>query len=251
MTMEAVHALSADSEALLAAAATFTEDDWSNPSGCSGWSVRDVFVHLDNLFRLITDPASLPQHDRAAGTEATQDTLVAARRGESSAEVLAAYRASAAAALGVLATLQEAHDPVDLGDLGTHPTHLVANAYAFDHFTHIRADLLAPLGPLSHRAPPADALRLGPAIDWMVAGIPQMNAAELAAVRAPVQLTLTGPAGRTVQFLGDGDPVANVTSSTADFVLWGTKRRAWQQSAVEISGDESVGAAFCEALHVF
>lgn len=251
MTMEAVHALRADSEALLAAAASFTEDDWSAASGCAGWSVRDVFIHLDNLFRLVTDPSSLPQPDPAEGTEQTQQRLVEDRRGQSSADVLDAYRSSSKAALDVLQVLQDVHDPIDLGDLGKHPTHLAANAYAFDHYTHIRADLLAPIGPLAHPAPPADGLRLAAAMDWMVAGAPQMNAADLAAVRGPVTLTLTGPAARTVQFLGDGDPVATVTSSTADFVLWGTRRRAWRGMAVDITGDQAMGAAFCDALHVF
>jgi uncharacterized protein (TIGR03083 family) len=250
MTVEAVHALRADSEALLAAAASFTEDDWATASGCAGWSVRDVFIHLDNLFRLVTDPSSLPQVDPAAGTEQTQHRLVEDRRGQSSAATLDAYRTSAAAALTVLEALQAVNDPIDLGDLGKHPTHMVANAYAFDHFTHIRADLLGPIGPLSAPAPPADAVRLGAVVDWMVAGAPQMNASALAEVHGPVSLTLTGPAARTVQFLGEGEPAAAVTSSTADFVLCATRRRPWREMAVEVTGDHTAAAAFCDALHV-
>jgi len=250
MTREAVQALRADSEALLAAAETFTPDDWSAASGCTGWSIRDVFIHLDNLFRLVTDPSSLPRADPADGTEQTQQKLVESRRGRSNAETLEMYRNTSAAALNVLEMLQDNEEPIDLGDLGKHPTHMVPNAFAFDHFTHIRADVLGPLGPLATSAPPADALRLGAALDWMVAGIPQMNATALATVHGPVTLTLTGPAGRTVQLLGDGNPVASVTSSGFDFVLWGTQRRPWPQMAVEISGDQEVGAAFCDALHV-
>jgi len=250
MTVEAVHALRSDSEALLAAAASFTEDDWTAASGCAGWSVRDVFIHLDNLFRLVTDPSSLPLPDPADGTEQTQNKLVEVRQGEPSVAVLDAYRTSSTAALIVLEALQGIDDPIDLGDLGKHPTHMVANAYAFDHFTHIRADVLGPIGPLSMLAPPADAPRLGATLDWMVAGVPQMNAAALADVSGPVSLSLTGIAARTVQFLGEGDPVASVTSSTADFVLWATRRRAWREMAVDISGDEAGGAAFCDALHV-
>lgn len=250
MTREAVHALRADSEALLAAASSFGDDEWSAASGCAGWSIRDVFIHLDNLFRLVTDPASLPQPDPADDTEQTQHKLVERRRGGSNAETLEAYRNSSIAAFGVLDALQDIEDPIDLGDLGKHPTHLVANAYAFDHFTHIRADVLGPLGPLTASAPPADELRLAAALDWMVAGVPQMNSTALAAVRGPVSLLLTGPAGRTVQFLGDGDPVASVTSSGFDFVLWGTQRRPWREMAIEISGDQSAAAGFCDALHV-
>jgi uncharacterized protein (TIGR03083 family) len=251
MTMEAVHALRADSEALLAAADAFTEQDWSTPSGCAGWTVQDVFVHLDNLFLLVTDPSSLPQTDPSAGVEAVQDTLVELRRGESSADVLGRYRQSSAAALSVLEMLQGNDAPVDLGDLGKHPTHLIANAYSFDHYTHIRADLLGPLGPLAPVAPAADELRLAPALDWMIAGAPQMNADALARVGGPIALTLTGPGARTVQFLGEGEPVASVTSSSTDFVLWGTRRQPWRDMRVEIAGDQNAGAAFCDALHVF
>jgi hypothetical protein len=84
----------------------------------------------------------------------------------------------------------------------------------------------------------------------MIAGAPQMNASALAGVTGPVSLTLTGPAARTVQFLGDGDPVASVTSSADDFVLWATRRRPWREMAVDVAGDQTAGAAFCDALHV-
>ena len=204
----------------------------------------------DNLFRLVTDPASLPRTDASDGTEATQHKLVEARRGRASVDVLEGYRATAASALAVLETLQGIDDPIDLGDLGKHPTHLVANAFAFDHYTHIRADVLGPIGPLDSLAPPADTLRLGAALDWMIAGFPQMNAEALSAVAGPVSVTLTGPAARTQRFLGEGDPVASVTSSSEAFVLWATRRRPWRDSDVVIAGDMEVGAAFCDALHV-
>lgn len=43
---------------------------------------------------------------------------------------------------------------MDLGDLGTHPMDLIANAFAFDHYTHIRVDVLAPGGPVDRPVPP-------------------------------------------------------------------------------------------------
>jgi uncharacterized protein (TIGR03083 family) len=251
MTMQAVQALRADSEALLATAESFTSDDWATPSGCATWSVQDVFTHLINLFLLVVDPTALPSVGANAGTEETQQRMVEARRDLSPAEVLEQYRETSAAALTVLELLQGNEAPLDLGDLGTHPMHLAANAYAFDHYTHIRADLFAPIGPLPHRAPPADDLRLGAALDWMIAGAPQMNSEALAHVGGPVSVTLTGPGGRSVQLLGDGEPVATIESSSADFVLWGTKRRSWRDMPVTICGDQVAGAAFCDALHLY
>ena len=37
---------------------------------------------------------------------------------------------------------------VALADLGTYQMHWLANAYCFDHYCHLRHDLLAPGGPV-------------------------------------------------------------------------------------------------------
>lgn len=262
MTTAAITALRSDHQALADTAATFTSEDWATPSGCDGWAVRDVVAHMTQLFRLLVDPASLPAPDPAS-TERTQDRYVDALRDVGPGEILDDYRTLGDQAIGVLEGLQDSEKPTDLGDLGTHPRHLIANAYAFDHYTHIRVDLLAPLGPLPHGAPPVDEQHLTPAIDWMVAGLPQMDAAALAWLDAPLTLELTGPGGRTVH-IGPGtdgrvgassgpgaDPVASVTSSTADLVLWGTRRRDWRDLDVRLGGDTTAAARFCDAVHVF
>src|SRR5436853_101992 len=72
---------------------------------------------------------------------------------------------------------QEVDDTIALGDLGTHPLHLVANAFAFDHYSHLRVDLLAPGGPLERPAPPVTGDQLAAVADWILAGIPQMSPA--------------------------------------------------------------------------
>lgn len=142
--------------------------------------------------------------------------------------------------------------PMDLGDLGTYPMGMIANAFSFDHYTHLRADIFGPVGPLG-TAPESDALRLGPAMDWMVAGIPQMCTEALASIPSPVTLDLTGPGGRTVTFPADapGDSVATVTTPTTDFVLWGTKRRDWRELDVALDGDVEIATGFCDAIRVF
>ena len=61
------------------------------------------------------------------------------------------YRTVSSDAIGQLAELQTQDFEVPLGDLGTYPAWLLPNAFAFDHYTHIRADLFA---PAVHLAPP-------------------------------------------------------------------------------------------------
>jgi uncharacterized protein (TIGR03083 family) len=250
MTVRAIEALRADHGALVAAAERFTDDDWATPSGCDGWAVRDVVAHMAQLFRQMVDPGSLPPPD-PAGTEATQERFVDAVRDVAPERILADYRELTAAALPILERLQGRDEPLDLGDLGTHPRHLLANAYSFDHFTHIRADVFGPWGPLPQPAPPADEVRVGAALDWMLPGARQMNRVALDGLEAAVSLVLTGPAATSAVYGPEGGPAATVTSSSTDFVLWGTKRRSWRDLAVTITGDAELGARFCDAVHVF
>ena len=248
MTTAAVDALRADHEAFAALAASLSPDEWASPSACAGWTVRDVLGHLTQLFRQVADPASLPPGDPAGNGERTQDIWVEAIRDQPAGQVLADYRRLGEQVLATLEGLQGNDTPIALGDLGTHPLHLVANAFAFDHYTHIRADLLAPEGPLDHPAPPAAGDHLGAVADWIVAGMPQMSPA---AVTRPIGLELTGPGGRRVHLGPDGEAVATVTSSIDDLVRWSTGRRSWKELDVRIAGDSAAATHFCETVHVF
>jgi uncharacterized protein (TIGR03083 family) len=248
MTTAAVDALRADHEAFAALAATLTADEWAAPSGCAGWTVRDLLGHFTQLWRQVVEPTALPPGDPSGNGERTQDIWVDAVRHEPVEQVLADYRRLGEQTLAALGTLQGNDDPIDLGDLGTHPLHLIANAFTFDHYTHIRADLLAPDGPLEHPAPPAGADHLGAVADWIVAGIPQMSPA---AVTRPLRLELTGPGGRTARLGPEGEPVATVTSSIDDLVRWSTGRRSWKELDVEIAGDSAAATHFVETVHVF
>ena len=248
MTPAAIEALRADHTAFAEMASTFSETEWTAPSGCEGWAVRDVVGHMTQLFRQVVDPASLPPGDESGSTERTQDRWVEALRDVPVEDVLADYRSLGEQAIAALDGIQGVESTMDLGDLGTHPMHLIANAFSFDHYTHIRVDVLAPSGPIDRPAPPADERHLAAAADWIVAGIPQMSPA---AVTAPIDLVLTGPGGRTAHLGPEGDAVATVTSSIADLVLWSTGRRPWRELDVSIDGDIEAGARFCDDVHVF
>jgi hypothetical protein len=91
----------------------------------------------------------------------------------------------------------------------------------------------------------------------MLAGLPQMCAADLAGkLDAPINLVLSGPGGGEYVLSSGGvtpgrDPsaAATVSSSAADFVLWGTQRRPWK-SYVSVEGDEHAAAAVLDAINI-
>jgi len=138
--------------------------------------------------------------------------------------------------------------------------HQLADAYAFDHYCHLRIDLLAPRGPIERAVPAADATRIGPAVRWMITGMPQMQQNLGASLSAPIVLVLTGPGGGEWTIAPSGSDivvtagasdtaVATVSSSGHDFVDWGTQRSNWRGHC-SVTGDESVVARFLDALNI-
>lgn len=261
MTKQAMAGLEADHKAILDLAATLTPEEWEAPSSCEGWRVQDVIAHLSATFSALVDRGSLPETPADEPLERQQDRFVDALRALSSAEILERYRALGEQALTVLAGLQDNDTVIPLGDLGSHPLHLLANTFAFDHYTHLRIDLLQPFGPLDRQAPDADADHLSAVTDWMLAGLPQMSADRLAPLGTTVNLVIEGPGGRTVAARSTGtdvsidegaasDAVATVTTTVPELVRWGTRRADWRD-LVRIEGDEAAAAAFCAAFHVF
>jgi hypothetical protein len=152
---------------------------------------------------------------------------------------VADYEAVSAQAIDRLAGLEDQDFELPLGDLGTYPASVLPNAFAFDHYTHIRADLFPPRGPLTGEPPPADELRLVPAIDWIEAALPQQNEERLASLGGVVEVVLDGPGGRVIQ-LGSGDLGARIGSRTPSFVRWITHRATWEDEGIEISGDKEM-----------
>jgi uncharacterized protein (TIGR03083 family) len=236
MTARAIGALRADRDAILELGTGLTEADWAAASGCPGWSAKDVVAHMGALLRLVIDPSSLPDTS-GLGTEQAQEVYVASRRPWSAARVLADYEWVSLPAFEAMEGLAGLDLAVPLGDLGTYPAALVPAAYAFDHYTHIRADLFSPRGPLPGPPPPSDELRLVPALDWIEAALPQQNAGVLAALTGAVRISVTGPGARTIQ-VGRGEPVAEVSSDAPALVRWITQRGDWEQLGVKPCGDQ-------------
>jgi uncharacterized protein (TIGR03083 family) len=248
MTGTAIDALRADRDELLSICERLSDADWKTESGCAGWSVQDVVAHMATLYWVVVDPSTLPD-TTGVPTERAQDINVESRRSWSADRVVEDYATVSAQAIDAMAGFEGQDFEVPLGDLGTYPAGVLPNAFSFDHYLHIRADLFAPRGPLTGPVPPSDELRLAPALDWIEAALPQQNADLVASLPGAVALVSTGPAARRM-VAGSGSVVAEVSSDTAAFVRWMTQRGGWDDLGVTTSGDPEALAAV-RKLRVF
>jgi uncharacterized protein (TIGR03083 family) len=230
-----VDALRADRDVLVALGEGLEEGQWKEPSGCAGWSVQDLYAHLATLFWAVVDPSNAPD-TRGVPTEQAQELNVESRRAWAYDAVLAEYTHVSERALAALAGLEHADVELALGDLGRYPASVLPNAFTFDHYTHLRADLFAPGGPLVGPLPPSDELRLVATLDWIEAALPQQNAGIWAELPGSVELVVTGTAARTI-VAGEGQVVARVESSADALVRWATQRGRWDDLGVKATGD--------------
>jgi uncharacterized protein (TIGR03083 family) len=251
MSQSVLEAIAADREALLEVCSGLSQSDWGAPSGCPGWSVQDVVAHMGALFWVLVDPSTLPEVS-GLPTERAAEACVEDRRSWTPDQVRDDYESVSSKALAALNGLAGEDLAVPLGDLGTYPASVIANAFAFDHFVHIRSDLFAPRGALTGAPPPVDELRVVAALDWVAAALPQQNAPALEALEAlehAVEIELTGPGARIIR-LGTGEPASHVRSDAAWFLRWVTQRASWDDAGVESAGDEG-DLAVTRSLRVF
>jgi uncharacterized protein (TIGR03083 family) len=231
---DAVAAIRADRAVLLEIGRDLSPAQWKAPSGCPGWSVQDLVAHLATEFWAVVDPSQLPDVT-GQPFERAMEIEVESRRGLTPEAVLGDYEQVSAAGLVGLAGMAGIDAPVPLLDMGSYPMSVLPHAYAFDHYTHIRADLFAPRGPLDGPPPPSDELRTGATLDWIEAALPRQNA-EVAA-QATIEIQITGVAARSIAF-GSGPVKATVTSDAPAFVRWVTQRGDWADLGVQTSGDQ-------------
>jgi len=243
---DAIEAVRADRAALLEIGRGLAAAQWREPSGCPGWSVQDVVAHLATGFWAMVDLSQLPDIT-GQPFEQGQEVWVQSRRDLSPKAVLDDYEQVSSTGLDRLAGLAGLDLQVPLGDAGTYPAALFPAAYSFDHYTHIRADLFGPRGPLDGEPPPSDELRMGAALDWIEAALPQQNTA--AEPQATLEIEVTGPGGRVIAF-GSGPAKATVTSDGPAFVRWVTQRASWPDVGVEAAGDEAA-LAVARRLRVY
>lgn len=233
----ALKAIEADREALLAICHGLDDSVWAKPSGCPGWSVQDVVSHMACSFWLAVDMSNLP-NSAGLPAERAADLYVDSRRSMTPAEVVADYESVSGRGLELLAAVQGQDVDVPLGDVGTYPASVVPTAYAFEHYVHIRYDLFPPDGPFGGEPPASDELRLEPTLDWIEAALPQQNSEVLDGLANAVEIRLTGVGKRDLR-IGDGDTAGQINCDAAAFVRWVTQRGGWEDLGVDAHGDPS------------
>jgi uncharacterized protein (TIGR03083 family) len=247
MTRQAVDALRADREALIDICRPLDDDQWRAQSGWAGWSVKGLVSHLAGGFWRVVDPTILPDTTGMTTAEA-QDAVVASRRTWPSDRVLDDYASVSRDAIDRLAQLVGRENEVSFGDLGAYPASMIPNSFAFDHYTHLRADLCGPHGPLDSAPPPSDELRLVPALDWIAAALPQQNADLIDSLTGALVIEVSGVAARTIA-VGPGDEVARVDTDAVSLIRWVSHRDSWADLALVTQGDRA-SLEIARQLHV-
>jgi hypothetical protein len=240
------------------------DDQWELPSACTGWRVIDVMAHLGALaYEAVYPPEPDPTWPKIR--ERYHDLRVNQRRGWSHAEVIDEWHRYAPQQLDLLEVGQAsavAMEPVAVPGLGTYPRHLLANTTAFNVFCHLRFDMLAPDGPLPFSVPEPTNDLVAPAVEFMLAGLPQMQGPELdATVTEPLVLELTAPGATTVTVVPADGPNERLTvvpgnrgetrirSTAVNFITWSTTRKPWRDFC-EITGDASAATPFLDCLNI-
>lgn len=244
---DVIEAIRTDRDALVEISHGLSAQQWQASSGCPGWRVQDVVSHLAITFWAVVDRTKLPDVEGLPFEQAVE-VEVQARRDLTAAAVLSDYEQVSTAALEqVLPAMATLDMEIPMGDGGTYPASMLAYAYAFDHYVHIRQDLFAPRGPLGGSPPPSDEPRLSATLDWIEAALPQQNPAAVG--QATLEFVLTGPAARTIGF-GSGAAKGTATSDVPTFVRYITQRGSWAELGVQASGD-APALAVARQLHVF
>jgi uncharacterized protein (TIGR03083 family) len=233
-TADQIRGLRADRDALLRIAEGLRPEQWGAPSGCAGWNTKDLVSHLGSLFWAVVDGSVNPDTSGLAVEEAVS-VQVEARRALNPAEVLADYENVSSRALEALTVVATLDMDVPFSDFESYPASVVPLAFCFDHYTHIRFDLVIPRGSVDAVPPPSDALRLAPTLDWIEVALPRQNPGALAALPGRIDLVVSGPGGRTIS-LGGGKLVATVESDGPGFVCWVTRRGEWDDLGVKAEG---------------
>ena len=99
-------------------------------------------------------------------------------------------------------------------------------------------------------------------LEWMLAGMEQMNQPQMGWVDRPITLTLTGLAGGSwksgragngrlaVTPAANADSAACIEGASVDFPGWATRRIGWRDSDLAVTGDRDYAARFLDALNI-
>jgi len=261
MTLDRVGALKAERAALLSFLQTLSPSDWSTPSRCDGWTVKDVVSHMGAASHGFFTPWVLGLIV-SKDVEAHNDADAEKRRSWEPAKVLREYERWSKRAGVAHAALQKPglrSLPIRLAEVGTYPAYLLTSAIVFDTHLHLRHDMATAVG---RTVAPSDPNRLAVTLEWMFAGASPMTGDALSWLTDTVEINLVGPGGGTWSVApGKKGRVLVTPGSTASaaitvegeasaFPIWATRRAPWREADLILKGDEELVGRFLDDLRI-
>ena len=238
---------------------SLSPEEWAAPSGCAGWRVQDVVVHMACVFHAIAEPGTIEQ----SGTddaEANAEAAVQARRDLTPDEAIAEYETWAATGTAGAARPAGAGRRARPSCRSATSASSRCTCWPTPWCSTTTATCATTSARRSSGPPtlPQDAGSLDATLEWMWAGLPQMCAEQLAGCDTGVNIVLDGPGGGSWQVRpGEDawtvepgtDPDLPTARSTAhDFVSWGTQRVGWRDAGVQL--DDERAAATLDAINI-
>lgn len=241
---------------------SLTPDDWQAPSAAEGWMVRDVVAHLGATALLLLGPG-MRQVLTSSSAEAFNDAQVEKRRTWPLEKVVNEFVRTSALALHMLRGTSRrplASVRVPIAELGSYPMGLTPSLLIFDWHVHLHHDIAPAIG----KPPPAtDPDRMAAVLEWMFAGMEQMNRSSMNWVREPLSIELTGVAGgfwridpasrdglRVTPCVDTSAATARIQGSADQFPAWATNRIPWRTAGLSLTGDTAYATRFLDSLNI-
>jgi uncharacterized protein (TIGR03083 family) len=211
-------------------------EDWTRPTGCPGWTVKDNVSHVVGLERILLgdpEPDSVPDGlpHITGETGRYMEGHVEARRTVAPADLLAELETTTDERIAQLRGWADADfDEERPGFMGmTVAARRFLPIRVFDAYAH-EQDIRRATGRPGHlEGPAAEHSR-----DMIVSGVGRALGDDAAAVT----LAVTGPSAISVVVPKGGDPVATLTTDFANFIALGCGRADGDRDSVVIEGDE-------------
>ena len=237
--------------------ASFTEDDWQQPTGCPGWTVKDQISHLVDYEAVAL---GRPRADHRVGDlshtknemGAANEVGVDARRGLPGAEVLAELREVVAERMARLAKLDESRLADEAPTVaGPSTVRDALTLRLMDTWSH-EQDIRRALGRPGHdHGPAVDAV-----VAWWVQFLPMLVGKRAAAPdgttavfaigdRAPISVTVTEGRAAAGSDVPDAPTVGLHMDAPTFAALVGARTDAPRP---EITGDVALGQRIVDSL---
>jgi uncharacterized protein (TIGR03084 family) len=239
--MDETSALAEQQAELSALLASLTDDDWSRPSRCEGWSVADVVLHLAQTNEMAIGSAqgrftealaTLTEGVQAAGNvDDGADVMVRHQRGAPPASVRDRWQQSADALRAALVE-SDPHRRVDwvAGQLSVRTLAVTRLAETWIH----TGDVADALGVTPA---PGERLRHVARLAWRT--LPYAFARADRELHGPVAFELVGPSGGAWTFVPEDEPVTTLRGDGFELCLVAARRVEPDATGLQADGPDA------------